>query len=80
MTFVTGGAALCPGEACRSSSGLNQGWVAKQPTPYTLCGWPHGGLGFHQYGLIAVDPRGDAMQLEKVTYDVAKAYLPADFV
>ena len=32
----------------------------------------------HQYGLIAVDPRGDAMQLEKVTYDVAKAYLPAD--
>jgi len=32
----------------------------------------------HQYGLIAVDPRGAATQLEKVTYDVAKAYLPAD--
>ena len=38
--------------------------------------WEAGAL--HQYGLIAVDPRGDAMQLEKVTYDVAKAYLPAD--
>ena len=32
----------------------------------------------HQYGLIAVDPRGAATQLEKVTYDVATAYLPAD--
>lgn len=32
----------------------------------------------HQYGLIAVDPRGAATQLEKVTYDVAKQYLPSD--
>jgi len=32
----------------------------------------------HQYGLIAVDSKGDAMQLEKVTYDVAVQYLPKD--
>jgi len=32
----------------------------------------------HQYGLIAVDARGGATQLEKVTYDVAMAYLPPD--
>mmetsp|Transcript_64965 Transcript_64965/g.128427 ORF Transcript_64965/g.128427 Transcript_64965/m.128427 type:complete len:565 (-) Transcript_64965:479-2173(-) len=32
----------------------------------------------HQYGLIAVDPSGSATQLEKVTYDVATAYLPPD--
>lgn len=32
----------------------------------------------HQYGLIAVDSRGGATQLEKVTYDVAMAYLPSD--
>ena len=42
---VTGGAALCPGEARRKSSGLNQWWVAERPTPYTRCGWPHGGRG-----------------------------------
>lgn len=34
----------------------------------------------HQYGLIAVDSRGGATQLEKVTYDVAIAYLPSDVV
>jgi len=32
----------------------------------------------HQYGLIAVDSAGSATQLEKVTYDVATAYLPSD--
>lgn len=32
----------------------------------------------HQYGLIAVDSKGDAMQLEKVTYDIAKLYLPSE--
>jgi hypothetical protein len=32
----------------------------------------------HQYGLIAVDSKGNATQLEKVTYDVATAYLPKD--
>ena len=32
----------------------------------------------HQYGLIAVDPRGAATQLEKVTYETAVAYLPGD--
>jgi len=32
----------------------------------------------HQYGLIAVDSSGAATQLEKVTYDTARAYLPAD--
>ena len=32
----------------------------------------------HQYGLIAVDSNGAATQLEKVTYDTAKAYLPPD--
>ena len=32
----------------------------------------------HQYGLIAVAEDGSAMQLEKVTYDVAVRYLPAD--
>jgi len=32
----------------------------------------------HQYGLIATDSKGDAMQLEKVTYDVAMQYLPSD--
>eukprot|EP00434_Breviolum_minutum_P021467 symbB.v1.2.018945.t1/scaffold1532.1/size113366/2 len=31
----------------------------------------------HQYGLIAVDSKGDAMQLEKVTYDIAMQYLPS---
>ena len=30
----------------------------------------------HQYGLIAVDARGAATQLEKVTYEMAMAYLP----
>jgi len=34
----------------------------------------------HQYGLIAVDSKGGATQLEKVTYDVAVAYLPPDVV
>jgi len=34
----------------------------------------------HQYGLIAVDSKGNAMQLEKVTYDVAMKYLPSDVV
>eukprot|EP00439_Symbiodinium_sp_Y106_P024247 s5997_g2.t4 len=33
---------------------------------------------FLWYGLIAVDSKGDAMQLEKVTYDVAVQYLPKD--
>ena len=32
--------------------------------------------GLHQYGLIAVADDGSAMQLEKVTYDVAVRYLP----
>ena len=32
----------------------------------------------HQYGLIAVDSAGNATQLEKVTYDVAMAFLPKD--
>ena len=32
----------------------------------------------HQYGLIAVDPRGAATQLEKVNYETATAYLPPD--
>lgn len=32
----------------------------------------------HQYGLIAVDSKGCATQLEKVTYDVAVQYLPKD--
>mmetsp|Transcript_26970 Transcript_26970/g.87135 ORF Transcript_26970/g.87135 Transcript_26970/m.87135 type:complete len:487 (-) Transcript_26970:170-1630(-) len=32
----------------------------------------------HQYGLIALGRSGDATQLEKVTYDTAMAYLPAD--
>ena len=34
----------------------------------------------HQYGLIAVDTKGGATQLEKVTYDTAMAYLPQDVV
>ena len=34
----------------------------------------------HQYGLIAVDAAGGATQLEKVTYDVATAFLPPDVV
>lgn len=34
----------------------------------------------HQYGLIAVDSKGDAMQLEKVTYEVATKYLPEDVI
>ena len=34
----------------------------------------------HQYGLIAVDTKGSATQLEKVTYDVAMQYLPSDVV
>ncbi|KAL1522527.1 hypothetical protein AB1Y20_017514 [Prymnesium parvum] len=34
----------------------------------------------HQYGLIAVDSKGGATQLEKVTYDVAVRYLPEDVV
>jgi len=34
----------------------------------------------HQYGLIAVDSKGSATQLEKVTYDVAVQYLPKDVV
>ena len=34
----------------------------------------------HQYGLIAVDSKGGATQLEKVTYDVAVKYLPKDVV
>jgi len=34
----------------------------------------------HQYGLIAVDSKGGATQLEKVTYDVAMQYLPKDIV
>jgi len=32
----------------------------------------------HQYGLVAIDSKGSATQLEKVTYDVAKEYLPSD--
>ena len=31
-----------------------------------------------RYGLIAVDSKGDAMQLEKVTYDIAMQYLPKE--
>jgi hypothetical protein len=32
----------------------------------------------HQYGLIAVDTKGSATQLEKVSYETAVAYLPSD--
>ena len=40
--------------------------------------WEAGQL--HQYGLIAVGKGGAATQLEKVTYEVAMAYLPKDVV
>ena len=49
--------------------------AALRPMP-TQEEWEAGQL--HQYGLIAVDAKGDAMQLEKVTYETAKAYLPED--
>ncbi|CAJ1362380.1 unnamed protein product, partial [Effrenium voratum] len=49
--------------------------AALRPMP-TKAQWEEEAL--HQYGLIAVDAAGDAMQLEKVTYDVAMQYLPSD--
>lgn len=49
--------------------------AALRPMP-TKAEWE--GEELHQYGLIAVDSSGDAMQLEKVTYDVATQYLPKD--
>jgi hypothetical protein len=49
--------------------------AALRPMP-TQAEWEADEL--HQYGLIAVDSKGAATQLEKVTYDVATAYLPAD--
>ncbi|CAK8989984.1 Uncharacterized protein SCF082_LOCUS2064 [Durusdinium trenchii] len=48
--------------------------AALRPMP-TKAQWESEAL--HQYGLIAVDAKGDAMQLEKVTYDVAMQYLPS---
>ena len=47
--------------------------AALRPMP-TKKEWEAEGL--HQYGLIAVADDGSAMQLEKVTYDVAVRYLP----
>ena len=49
--------------------------AALRPMP-TKAEWEAEGL--HQYGLIAVAEDGSAMQLEKVTYDVATRYLPKD--
>ena len=49
--------------------------AALRPMP-TKAEWEKEEL--HQYGLIAVDKRGGATQLEKVTYDVAAQYLPSD--
>ena len=49
--------------------------AALQPMP-TKAEWEAQEL--HQYGLIAVDSHGGAIQLEKVDYDTAKQYLPED--
>lgn len=49
--------------------------AALRPMP-TKAEWEAGQL--HQYGLIALGRSGDATQLEKVNYDTAMAYLPAD--
>jgi len=75
ISVFWGDQVFVPSTELKSSSHPADILAALRPMP-TKEEWEAGQL--HQYGLIAVDPRGDAVQLEKVTYDVAKEYLPPD--